>query len=64
MHGDQRVLTGSGQLAGFAALSGIVISEWISEGGLGGGVGSGTSGSPITLNQSADLRRASFSDPS
>jgi len=39
------------QLAGFAALSGIVISEWISEGGLGGGVGSGTSGSPITLNQ-------------
>ncbi|TDL26138.1 DUF580-domain-containing protein [Rickenella mellea] len=43
------------QLAGFAALSGIVISEWITQGGLGGGIGGGQNGSQtgssVTLNR-------------
>ncbi|KAF8625430.1 hypothetical protein AX15_005390 [Amanita polypyramis BW_CC] len=43
------------QLLGFAALSGIAISSWISNGGLGGGVGKGgvKTGIPVTLNRSA-----------
>ena len=43
------------QLLGFAALSGIVLSSWISDGGLGGGLGGGPNGngtgSRVTLNQ-------------
>ena len=41
------------QLLGFAALSGIAISSWISNGGLGGGLGKGgvKTGIPITLNR-------------
>ncbi|KAH7924270.1 DUF580-domain-containing protein [Leucogyrophana mollusca] len=40
------------QLLGFAALSGIVISQWISDGGLGGGVGDGSeTGTSVTLNK-------------
>jgi len=38
------------QLAGFAVLSGLVISEWIKAGGLGGGLGGGDTGSSVTLN--------------
>lgn len=38
------------QLLGFAALSGIAIDGWIKQGGLGGGIGDGNTGSPITLN--------------
>ncbi|KAH9946970.1 DUF580-domain-containing protein [Amylocystis lapponica] len=38
------------QLAGFAVLSGIVISEWVSSGGLGGGIGGGNTGNGVTLN--------------
>ncbi|KAH7916531.1 plasma-membrane choline transporter-domain-containing protein [Hygrophoropsis aurantiaca] len=38
------------QLLGFAALSGIVISQWISTGGLGGGVGNET-GTSVTLDR-------------
>ncbi|KZP34479.1 DUF580-domain-containing protein [Athelia psychrophila] len=39
------------QLLGFAGLSGLVLSEWISEGGLGGGLGSGSrTGTSVTLN--------------
>ncbi|KAF8844322.1 DUF580-domain-containing protein [Paxillus ammoniavirescens] len=39
------------QLLGFAALSGIVISQWVKEGGLGGGLGSGgQTGTAVTLN--------------
>ncbi|KAF7985040.1 hypothetical protein HWV62_8873 [Athelia sp. TMB] len=38
------------QFLGFAALSGIVLSEWISEGGLGGGAGSGNTGTSVTLD--------------
>ncbi|KAF8345826.1 plasma-membrane choline transporter-domain-containing protein [Amanita rubescens] len=43
------------QLLGFAALSGIAISSWISNGGLGGGLGKGgvKTGIPVTLNRSA-----------
>ncbi|KAF8738077.1 hypothetical protein AX14_012051 [Amanita brunnescens Koide BX004] len=43
------------QLLGFAALSGIAISSWISSGGLGGGLGKGgvKTGIPVTLNRSA-----------
>ncbi|KAL0955969.1 hypothetical protein HGRIS_002152 [Hohenbuehelia grisea] len=40
------------QLLGYAALSGIVISSWISQGGLGGGVGKGNTGTAVTLNRS------------
>ncbi|KAF8798723.1 integral to plasma membrane protein [Phlegmacium glaucopus] len=42
------------QLLGFAALSGIVLNAWISQGGLGGGLGKagGQAGSPVTLNRS------------
>ncbi|KAF8522981.1 plasma-membrane choline transporter-domain-containing protein [Gautieria morchelliformis] len=43
------------QFLGFAALSGIVLHSWIQDGGLGGGVGSGTNGfntgTRVTLNQ-------------
>ncbi|KAH8119541.1 DUF580-domain-containing protein [Phellopilus nigrolimitatus] len=43
------------QLAGFCVVSGIVLSEWISSGGLGGGLGGGSSGantgSSVTLDQ-------------
>ncbi|KAG8910798.1 putative choline transporter, neither null mutation nor overexpression affects choline transport, partial [Tulasnella sp. 418] len=39
------------QLAGFAVVSGLALNTWISEGGLGGGVGSGTTGNSITLNR-------------
>ena len=42
------------QFLGFAAVSGIVLYNWIQDGGLGGGVGDGTNGSntgtSITLN--------------
>lgn len=40
------------QLAGFAALSGIVISSYIKSGGLGGGLGKSSTGTSITLNRS------------
>ncbi|KAF8070149.1 plasma-membrane choline transporter-domain-containing protein [Lyophyllum atratum] len=42
------------QFLGFAALSGIVISSWVSTGGLGGGLGKsgGQSGTAVTLNRS------------
>ncbi|GLB37068.1 putative CTL (choline transporter-like) family protein [Lyophyllum shimeji] len=42
------------QFLGFAALSGIVISSWVSNGGLGGGLGKagGKTGTAITLNRS------------
>ncbi|KAF5348744.1 hypothetical protein D9758_006837 [Tetrapyrgos nigripes] len=42
------------QFLGFAALSGIVLSSWISNGGLGGGLGTsgGQSATDITLNRS------------
>ncbi|KIJ18726.1 hypothetical protein PAXINDRAFT_167282 [Paxillus involutus ATCC 200175] len=40
------------QLLGFAALSGIVISQWVKDGGLGGGLGSGgQTGTAVTLNR-------------
>ncbi|TRM69781.1 plasma-membrane choline transporter-domain-containing protein [Schizophyllum amplum] len=39
------------QLLGFAALSGYAINTWISQGGLGGGLGKNTSGSSVTLNE-------------
>ncbi|KDQ57627.1 hypothetical protein JAAARDRAFT_130142 [Jaapia argillacea MUCL 33604] len=37
------------QFAGFCVLSGIVLSEWVSQGGLGGGLGNST-GTSVTLN--------------
>ncbi|KAJ7170550.1 plasma-membrane choline transporter-domain-containing protein [Mycena crocata] len=40
------------QFLGFAALSGIVISSWVKDGGLGGGLGKSKAGTSITLNQS------------
>ncbi|CAA7263158.1 unnamed protein product [Cyclocybe aegerita] len=42
------------QLLGFAALSGIALNEWISQGGLGGGLGKsgGQTGTSVTLNRS------------
>ncbi|KAF9461254.1 plasma-membrane choline transporter-domain-containing protein [Collybia nuda] len=42
------------QFLGFAALSGIAISSWVSDGGFGGGLGKpgGQTGTPVTLNQS------------
>ncbi|KAK7472552.1 pH nine-sensitive protein 1 [Stygiomarasmius scandens] len=42
------------QFLGYAALSGIAISEWVSNGGLGGGLGSsgGRNGTAVTLNRS------------
>jgi len=42
------------QFLGFAALSGIVISSWVSSGGLGGGLGKsgGKTGTAVTLNRS------------
>lgn len=39
------------KLLGFAALSGIVLSTWISQGGLGGGLGKGNTGTGVTLNR-------------
>lgn len=41
------------QLLGFAALSGIAISSWVSDGGLGGGLGKpgGKTGTAVSLNQ-------------
>ncbi|EIN11911.1 DUF580-domain-containing protein [Punctularia strigosozonata HHB-11173 SS5] len=36
---------------GFAALSGIVLDEWVKDGGLGGGLGDGNTGTSVTLNQ-------------
>ncbi|XP_006461087.1 hypothetical protein AGABI2DRAFT_192625 [Agaricus bisporus var. bisporus H97] len=40
---------------GFAALSGVVLNDWISHGGLGGGLGrpGGQTGAGVTLNRSA-----------
>ncbi|KAF9241572.1 plasma-membrane choline transporter-domain-containing protein [Melanogaster broomeanus] len=39
------------QLVGFAAVSAIVISQWVRDGGLGGGLGSGDqTGTSVTLN--------------
>lgn len=43
-------LTHYGQFAAFAVLSAIAISEWVKEGGLGGGIGGGDTGNRITLN--------------
>ncbi|KAJ6625642.1 plasma-membrane choline transporter-domain-containing protein, partial [Mycena sp. CBHHK59/15] len=40
------------QFLGFAALSGIAISSWIKDGGLGGGLGKGNTGTAVSLNQS------------
>ncbi|KAF7321412.1 hypothetical protein MKEN_00661700 [Mycena kentingensis (nom. inval.)] len=41
------------QFFGFAALSGIVLTSWVSDGGnTGGGLGKGNTGSAISLNQS------------
>jgi len=42
------------QLLGFAALSGIVLHEWIAQGGLGGGLGKTgvKTGTSVTLNRS------------
>ncbi|TFK44695.1 plasma-membrane choline transporter-domain-containing protein [Crucibulum laeve] len=42
------------QFLGFAALSGIALNSWISEGGLGGGLGKtgGKTGAAVTLNRS------------
>ncbi|KAF9566775.1 DUF580-domain-containing protein [Agrocybe pediades] len=42
------------QLLGYAAVSGIALSTWISQGGLGGGLGKdgGKSGTAVTLNRS------------
>ncbi|KAG5640765.1 hypothetical protein DXG03_007253 [Asterophora parasitica] len=47
-------LTNSGQFLGFAVLSGIVLSSWVSNGGLGGGLGKpgGKTGTAVTLNRS------------
>lgn len=39
------------QLAGMGVLAGIVISDYIKEGGLGGGIGSGDTGNSVTLNK-------------
>ncbi|PSS37822.1 hypothetical protein PHLCEN_2v290 [Hermanssonia centrifuga] len=38
------------QFAGFVVVSALAISEWVKDGGLGGGVGTGHSGSSVTLN--------------
>ncbi|KAJ7680327.1 plasma-membrane choline transporter-domain-containing protein [Mycena polygramma] len=40
------------QFLGFAALSGIVISSWVKDGGLGGGLGKSKTGTAVSLNQS------------
>ncbi|KAJ6593905.1 integral to plasma membrane protein [Mycena capillaripes] len=40
------------QFLGFAALSGIAISSWVKDGGLGGGLGKNKSGTAVSLNQS------------
>ncbi|KAF8973281.1 plasma-membrane choline transporter-domain-containing protein [Flammula alnicola] len=42
------------QLLGFAAVSGIALNTWISQGGLGGGLGKsgGQTGTSVTLNRS------------
>lgn len=39
------------KLLGFAALSGIALNTWISQGGLGGGLGKGQTGTAVTLNR-------------
>ncbi|KAF9784470.1 plasma-membrane choline transporter-domain-containing protein [Thelephora terrestris] len=39
------------QFAGFAVVSGLAIATWVSQDGLGGGVGSGNTGTSITLNK-------------
>lgn len=41
------------QLLGYAALSGTALHTWISQGGLGGGLGKdgGHSGTAVTLNR-------------
>lgn len=54
--GEPRKLTqrAASQLAGFCVISGLVLSSWISQGGLGGGLGNGSeTGSSITLNRCA-----------
>lgn len=40
------------QFIGYCILSGIVLSNWSSQNGLGGGVGRGNTGTSITLNRS------------
>ncbi|KAJ7096318.1 plasma-membrane choline transporter-domain-containing protein [Mycena epipterygia] len=40
------------QFLGFAAISGIVISSWVKNDGLGGGLGSDNTGTSVTLNKS------------
>ncbi|KAJ6499296.1 plasma-membrane choline transporter-domain-containing protein [Mycena sanguinolenta] len=40
------------QFLGFAAVSGIAISEWVKDGGLGGGLGKDNTGTAVTLNRS------------
>lgn len=43
-----------GQFAGFVVVSALAISEWVKNGGLGGGVGGdGNTGSSVTLNRCA-----------
>jgi hypothetical protein len=42
---------GKKKFLGFAALSGIVLNTWISQGGLGGGLGKGSTGTGVTLNR-------------
>ncbi|THH19968.1 hypothetical protein EW146_g1298 [Bondarzewia mesenterica] len=39
------------QFAGYCVLSSIVLSSWVSNDGLGGGVGNGNTGTSITLNR-------------
>ncbi|PCH43440.1 DUF580-domain-containing protein [Wolfiporia cocos MD-104 SS10] len=38
------------QFAGFVVLSAISVNEWVKSGGLGGGIGSGDTGTSVTLN--------------
>ncbi|KAJ7925306.1 plasma-membrane choline transporter-domain-containing protein [Mycena leptocephala] len=40
------------QFLGFVALSGIAISSWVKDGGLGGGLGKDHTGTAVSLNQS------------
>ncbi|KAI0320920.1 plasma-membrane choline transporter-domain-containing protein [Amylostereum chailletii] len=39
------------QFAGFCVVSGLALSTWISQGGLGGGLGNGNTGTSVTLNK-------------
>ena len=39
------------QFAGFVVVSALAISTWVSQNGLGGGIGSGNTGTALTLNR-------------